>query len=347
VLSLRINQIVSGRVVNVADDGAIYVGRKYRLFRANAEGSAGLTAWVACPAKRRLVEKSRLLCRLFRHEIRGAVVLADGSKVVATRQGLYYGAAGEVALKPARLPQLSPPVKPPMTITGDSQDRILWGEYWGNAELREVRLLVSTDQGRSYEPFFAFQPGEVKHVHNIIEDVKDNCYWVTVGDHDCQPGIGRLSRDLKHFDWLVKGEQKYRAVVLFTFADRLVYATDSEKEPNCICTIDKKTAKWEKLCDTPGSCIHGARFGRWYAVSTGVESFEGFDTNEATLWISANAQDWQQVWAVRKDIWSKKYFQLGVIVLPRGQWDHDLLVFSGQAVRKYDNVVCTAEVLEE
>ncbi len=346
MLTLKIKKTIQGRAVSCDASGRVLIGRDYRLFAAD-DSNLDLVAVAPCPAKRKLIASSRLLCRLFRHEIRGAVTLSD-SKVVATRQGLYYTGPNDITLKPARLPHLAPEIKLPMTITADSEDRIMWGEYWGNPDLRSVRLFVSHDKGRSYEPFFNFKPGEIKHVHNIVEDPYDNCYWVLVGDHFQQSGIGRLSKDLKNFDWLVKGGQKYRAVCIFTLHDRLVYATDSEKEPDRICSLDKATGKWGKICDIPGSCIYAARFGKWYVISTTSEyfDFETIGNKMATLWVSEDCENWQQVFSAEKDIWHKKYFQFGSIILPRGQWDNSEIIFSGQAVKKYDNVTCVAEIVE-
>lgn len=345
---LKIKKYFPGRVVSLAPDNTIFLGRNYKLFSVDAAGNFNLAAIAPCPAKRKLIVTSRLLCRLFRHEIRGVVVLSDNSKVVATRQGLYYGSPDDTILTPADLPELTPEIKRPMTITADSQNRILWGEYWGNPGLRAVRLFVSYNKGHSYEPFFSFKPGEVKHVHNIIEDPHDNCYWVLVGDHAEQSGIGRLSKDLKTFDWLVKGQQKYRAVCAFIFSDQLIYATDSEKEPNHIFRLDKSSGKLEKICDLPGSCIYAARFGKWYTVATTSEyfDFETIGSKMATLWVSDDCENWQQVFTADKDIWNKKYFQFGSLILPRGQWDNNDIIFSGQAVKKYDNVTCIAEIVE-
>lgn len=346
MLSLKIKHKITGKVVGFSPDGQVFLGRGYSLCAVDSQHQAACIAKAPCPAKRRLIEKSRLLSRLFRHEIRGAVVLTDGAKVVATRQGLYYGQSGQMLLTAACIPPLTPEIRQPMTITADSQDRILWGEYWDNPDLRSVRLFVSYDRGRSYEPFFSFKPGEIKHVHNIVEDRDEGCYWVLVGDHSRQAGIGRLSRDLRSFDWFVKGEQKYRAVCVFPFADRLVYATDSEKEPNYICSLDKQTGRQEKICPVPGSCIYAARFGKWFIVSTSAEYF-AFDTigsKAATLWASCDCADWQQVFTASKDVWHKKYFQFGSLILPRGQWGSDRIVFSGQAVKQYDNVTCIAEI---
>ncbi len=341
---LKIIDTLRGRAVKIDRSGKVFIGQKYKLYSYDVDTQKlSLVAQVPCPPLRRLVEPSRLLCRLFRHEIRGFAAFPCGSKAVAARQGLYYGRPGETVLKPASVPR-SPPVMAPLSLTQDSQGRILWGEYWGNNSRRAVRLLASVDKGESYESVFEFKPGEIRHVHSISEDEYDSCYWVFAGDHNKEPGIGRLTKDFKSLEWLVKGEQKYRAVSAFIFKDKIIYGTDTEKDFNGIYSVDKLTGKIEKLCDIPGSAIFSGRFGKWYAISTGVEYFEKCKTTDATLWISRNGLDWEQVYKAPKDIWSIKYFQFGGLVLPKGQWDRDELVFSGRAVKQIDHTVCIATV---
>jgi hypothetical protein len=347
--SLNIKNKVSGRAVGFSDDGKLFLSRKYELYTYSAEQHLELIASVPTSWKRKVIASSRLLCRLFRHELRGAGVLSDGTKIAATRKGLFYGNRNDMVLKPAKVPLLDPSIIAPSNITITSDEKIIWGEYWSNPDLRPVRILTSFDKGRTYEIVWRSKPNEIKHIHSVVEDRIDNCYWVLAGDHFEQSGIGRLSKDFKSFEWLVKGEQKYRAVYVFPLKDRLVYGTDSEKEPDHICSLDKNTGKWERICEIPGSCIYGAKFGKWYTISTTSEYFD-FETvadRMATLWVSKDCESWHQVFAAEKDIWNKKYFQFGSLLLPRGEWESDEIVFSGQAVKEYDDVVCIAEIIED
>ena len=347
MVTIKTKQIAKGRVVNLSDEGDIYIGQNYKIVQYDRDKNLSLVGKVPCKLKRKLIEPSRLLCRLLRHEIRGFEILSDLTKVAATRLGLYYSEPDSTQFKRAEIAEAGLEVKPPMAMTTDSAGRVLWGEYWGNAERREVRLFASNDSGRSYEPFLTFKAGEVKHIHHILEDKFDDCYWVCAGDENTESGIGRLSKDLKNFDWLIKGNQQCRAVTGFVFKDKIVYGTDTNKDFNAIYAVDKINGNVEKLCETPGSCIYAAKFGKWYAVSTSVEYFEKYENNFATLWISSDAVNWQQVYQSQKDGFSMKYFQFGSIVLPRGNWNQDEIVFSGQALKKIENKVFVAEVVNE
>ena len=337
--------MTNGRIISLDSVGKIYVGKNYNLFAYDTDLKPTLVGKIPCSFKRKLIEPSRLLCRAFRHEIRGYAFLPDGESVLITRQGVYYSEQGQVTLRPAKIHGSN--IIQPMTVTVDSRGRILWGEYLGNASRpRNIRLFVSEDKGKNYVQVLEFKKEEILHIHCIMEDSYEDCYWIFVGDHGKEPGIARLSNDLKSLDWLVKGEQKYRAVSGFIFENKIIYATDTEKEYNSICAIDKKNGKVEKICDIPGSSIYSAKFGKWYVISTSVENYEKYKNNKATLWISEDAFNWHQVYSVEKDMWNKIYFQFGSIILPRGIWSRDEIIFSGQALKGIDNKVYVAEIIE-
>jgi hypothetical protein len=347
VSKLKIVDTIEGRVIAISRGGKVYIGRKYKLYSYEIDTKKlSLVTRVPCSPLRRLIQPNRLLCRLFRHEIRGFAVFADGSRAVAVRQGLYYGTPGQTVLQRASVLS-SQPFMAPASLTQDSHGRILWGEYGTNKNRLSVKLFCSEDKGKNYEVVFEFKAGEIRHIHNIIEDLYDNCYLVFAGDHNKEPGIARLTRDFKNLEWLVKGEQKYRAVGAFVFKDKIIYGSDTEIDLNGIYSLDKHTAKVEKLCDIPGSALSYGFFGKWYAVSTWVEYFKKCRTENATLWISRDAVNWKQVLEIPKDMWSKKYFQYGGIIFPAGRWDRNEIVFSGQAVKEFDHKVCVAEIIED
>lgn len=344
---LKIKKILKGRIVHTTPDGIFYLSENYKVYRYDsAKDELTLAVKIPCPAHRKLIEPCRLACRLFRHELRGMAILPDTSKAIVPRQGLFFAEPGQIDVKPATLQTAQPPLRKPMTLTIDRDARLLWGEYWGNNERRQVRICMSQDGGRTYDIVYTFKPGEIRHIHNIQQDPFGNHYWIFAGDHYEEPGIGVLSRDFSSFRWVIKGQQKHRGVNGFIFEDKIVYATDSEKEPNGIYALDKKTGQITKLCDTPGSSIFACKFGKWYVFSTSVEYFEKHKNNLATLWVSSDAENWHQIFQAPKDIWSKKYFQFGGFILPSGHSEKNEIAFSGQAVKKYDNRVCIADIIE-
>lgn len=333
-----------GRAVKVSLDGTLHACRGYELIVSRDHGATWRTAGrLPCKLSRRLAGRVRPAARLLRHEVRALGVLSGGDLVAASREGVYYSVAGEPEFRASTIEAGGQRPFPPMTMTVGPGDRVLWGEYDSRtAHGKPVRLYVSNDRGRSYRIARVFEGGSILHIHNLVFDASLKKYWVLAGDHNHEPGIGLLDEDLSGFDWLVKGEQKYRAVEVFDFGDRLVYGIDSEKERNAIVTLDKRSGRVERLVELEGSVIYAARFGRWYAMSTTVEPSAVNPSRTAALWVSNNGVDWTRAHSAEKDAWDARYFQYGSIVLPRGESNDDTIVFSGQALRGIDGKLMAA-----
>ena len=324
-------------------DGTLYAAHHLHLLRSRDDG-ASWERVAALPRDplRRAAELSRLACRLLRHEVRALAVVGDDRLVAANRRSVFAGHVGDALLARSEVEGGDLAVLPPLCI-GTGPGTVLFGEY-GSPRGRPMRLFASRDGGRRFEAVHHFAPGEVLHVHNIVHDAKQGHYWVLTGDFDQQPGIGKLASDLRHFEWFVRGAQRFRAVEVFDLGDRLVYATDTQLEPNALVTLDKQTGKAERLRDFEGSCIYACRFGSWYAITTTVEPSRVNPSRDATLWVSRDLEHWHCVLRARKDRWSADYFQFGSLVLPRGASDRDVVAVSGQAVERYDGRVWTGRI---
>jgi hypothetical protein len=333
-----------GRAVLAESDGSLYLGRNYDVLRSDDQGRSfrPVTSLPRSPA-RRVAELSRLACRLLRQEVRALARLSDGTLVAANREGVFHGREGDPVLRPSTVENGALSLMPPMRITVGPRDVVVWGEY-GSRGKRPVRLFASRDRGRSFEVVQVLEEGAVAHIHNIVYDAGLDLYWVLAGDHDDEPGIGRLSGDLARFEWFVKGEQRYRAVAAFDFGDRLVYATDTEVEPNGLISLDKTSGRAERLRDFEGSCIYACRFGGIYAITTTVEPSAVNRSPFATLWLSRDGEHWKCAWRAHKDRWSADYFQFGSVVLPAGATPHEEIVFSGQAVSGIDGRTVVARL---
>jgi hypothetical protein len=329
-----------GRAVHADADGTLYAANRYRIFRSRDDGAtwAQLATMPYAPA-RRLARFSRLASRLMRIEVRAIFALHSGDYIAANREGVCFLPAGERVFRRSRVDFGVTPFWPPMTLTLGPGERIVWGEYGGNAERRSVRLFASDDGGRSFSPAFAFPAGEIRHIHNLYFDAALHKYWVLAGDHGHEPGIGLLSADFRDLEWVVKGDQTHRAVCLFDFGDRIVYGTDTEMAPNAVMSLDKATGKLRRVAETDGSCIYACRFGSTYAISTSVEPSKVNACRQAKLLLSRDGETWSEVFSADKDRWDENYFQFGSLVLPRGASDGDTIMFSGQAVRGVDHTV--------
>lgn len=340
-------QSAPGRALLLEADGTVFLGRGYEV-HASRDGGASWTrvASLPCPAWRRLAEPSRLASRLLRQEVRALLRLADGTLVAACRLGVFHGPGTGGRLAPSTIDGEGVPVQFPMRLGRGPGDVVAFGEYVAPRRLRPVRIFASRDGGRRFGVVHTFAPGEIVHVHNVVWDESGGHWWVLSGDHGEEPGIGRLSADFARFEWLVKGEQRYRAVSLFDFGDRLVYATDTEREPNALVSLDKRTGASRRIRELEGSSLHACRFGGLYAVTTSVEPSAVNRSPWATLWLSRDGERWECAWRARKDRWHPNYFQYGTLLVPAGASDCERIWLSGQAVQGLDGRTIAARVRE-
>ncbi|MFX0195796.1 MAG: hypothetical protein ACFFCW_06715 [Candidatus Hodarchaeota archaeon] len=342
-------QTCRGRALFAQSDGTLFRSLHFDIYCSKDDGRTWQCILSIHRSRRRqVVEKSRLVCRLLRQEVRGFIPLAGGGFVASTRNGVNWAPPGNISMQPSIIDTGRTSVKWPMNICADLRGRVLWGEYWGNPKRRSVRIFASDDGGRTFHIVHTFAAGETRHVHNILFDQELDKFWVMCGDHDSDPGVGLLDSDFRNFEWVVKGRQEYRTVCAFNLGKQIVYATDTEMEANGIHVLDKTTGKVEKIAEIDGSCIYATRCGKYYVISTTAEPLKGqADTTNAgiaSIWISSDAYTWRRVYRVKKDIWSYKYFQFGSLVLPRGVSNREVLMFSGQALRGIDGKIFTFEL---
>lgn len=340
---LEIRSRFPGRAVLADPDGTLYIGRNFRVLASRDEGATWnpLFALPRSPM-RRAAELSRLACRLLRHEIRALARLPKGTFVAASRTGVFYGREGQAVLSPSLVADAARPYRPPMRLTVGTGGVVLWGEYTSRRDGQPIRLFASRDGGRVFEVVHTLAGKSVLHIHNIQYDAARDHYWVFAGDHGAEPGIGMLSSDLGSFEWFLRGEQRYRAVTAFDFGDRLIYATDTELETNALISLDKASGRSERLREFDGSCIYACRFGDLCAISTTVEPSPVNKSRWASLWLSADGEQWTRAFRARKDLWSANYFQFGSLVLPAGETPRPTPIFSGQALRGLDGDTITA-----
>jgi hypothetical protein len=331
-----------GRLILAEPPGTLWAGRHTALMRSDDDGASWWRA-SSLPRSplRRLAEASRLACRLLRHEVRALLHLADGRLIGASREGVFHGREGDARLQPSEVVVGALPLLPPMRLGGGPDGAVVFGEY-GDGRRRPIRLFASRDGGRRFEPVARFDAGVVAHIHNVSYDAQRGHYWVLAGDRDAEPGIGMLSADLGRFEWFVKGEQRFRAVVLFDLGDRLLYGTDSEVERNGLISLDKASGRTERLRDFEGSCIYGCRYGGILALTTTVEPSSVNRYDRSCLWLSRDGERWTRAWEARKDRWSSDYFQYGSLVLPVGATDREVVAWSGQAVEGIDGATVFA-----
>jgi len=319
-------------------DGTLYLGRRFEIYRSRDDGQNwSFVCRIPTSSPHRLIQSSRLACRLLRQEIRAMVATSTGAIIAANRAGVFHAPAGEEVMAPSQVVGDPAPYSPPMTITCDAQDRIIWGEY--NARYQHgkpIRVYASRDAGRRFEVVHTFAADEIRHVHGIIADSSHQCFWVLTGDLDHESGIGRLSWDLSTFDWLVRGSQSVRAVDAFDLGDALLFAMDSGLERNHVVRVDKTSGSIERGQPIDSCCINACKCADNLFISTSVTRVPEHRMHPAALWRSRDGESWTKVLTAEKDRWHPARFQYGSIILPRGESKRQTLLLSGQSLHGLD-----------
>jgi len=336
--NLNICGTASGRALLVAQDGALYCGRGYRIYRSHDGGREWvLDCQIRAQGWKPLVSKMKLAARLLRYNIQALRVLPDGSRVAIARNGAYRAQAGDLEMnRKWTLVRGSRPIN----LSADG-DRLLFGEYGGpEMDAVGVRIYCSGDCGEHFEPVYEFPKGDIRHVHNVVFDEYEDHYWVLTGDYDRTPGIAALSKDFRHLDWLDRGNQMVRAVSVLVRPDCLIYGSDTELEANYIIRLEKRSGRYERIAPIDGSSIYSADFGNLALISTCVEPSKVNTSDCASVYGSRDGIKWSKLLSQRKDGFSPTLFQFGLVVLPVVQtqvpcWG----MLSGQAVAENHNRV--------
>lgn len=331
---LRGGAVCSGRVLWIDTTGSLYIAHRFDIFKSQDQGHTWEHCWkVPGSGWKSKFVNIRLAARLLRQEVRTFCLLSDGTGIAVTKSGIFRGErSGE---EPDRKPMdfvMCPENGTPLNIAVDEQDRIFFGDYGFSGQ---KRLYCSFDRGKSFEEIYRFKEGDIRHVHGIQADPYEGGYWVFVGDWDAQPGIAKLSQDLKTLDWVERSSQMVRVVKAIIEPDCLYYGTDAEFEQNYIVRLDKKTGKRELLLPTPGASLHATRFGDCRVIATDVEP--GQREQFSTLYVSKSGGDWKELCRHAKDCWSTKYFQFGTCVLPNNVSETTWGAYSGQALKGIDD----------
>jgi hypothetical protein len=211
----------------------------------------------------------------------------------------------------------------------------VWGEYFDNRERVEVNIFASSDSGNTWDVAHTFPSGAIRHVHNVIYDEWEKCFWVLTGDEGRECKILRASTDFRFWDEVTSGNQQSRAVAAIVTREGLYFATDTPLEQNFIYFLDRG-GKAHKLAAISSSSIYGCKNRNGMFFSTMVEPSRVNLSREAMLIGSADGAGWAEIARWRKDRWPMRLFQYGNAFLPDGENSTNLLAATTIAVENAD-----------
>lgn len=315
----------------------LYASRGYALLRATVNPPATDIEWEQIghyrpAAWRSITSSSELASRLFRDGFHALAVLSSGHLVGAVPHAIVTQPPGEPEFHLSH--KLLRGLRPLHFATTPS-DHIFWGEYFDNPRRDEVHIYASSDKGAHWEVAHTFSSGAIRHVHNIVYDQWETCFWILTGDIGSECRILRASCDFKTVDVVLSGNQQARSAALVPTRDALYFSSDTPLESNHVYRLDRSG----DLCPVTSlssSSIYGCRVGDAVFFSTVVEPSAVNSGRDVCLYGSPDGEHWQHLRQWKKDRWPMGLFQYGNAFLPDGNNTTGLLAVTTIAVERAD-----------
>src|SRR5258706_2700143 len=216
---------------------------------------------------RKLTVATRLSYRLVRDGFHALVVLPSGELIAAVPGAIATLRPEE---KEFRITHVLQRGTRPLNIAVAPDGRVFWGEYFDNLGRDAVYGYGSDDRGASWKGVYSFEKNAIRHVHNIVYDHWENCFWVLTGDVGPECRILRASLDWSRVETVISGNQQARAVAAVPKEDGLYFASDTPLEQNYIYKLDRQQ-NLARLAQIHSSVLCGCSVGNTVFFTTMIE----------------------------------------------------------------------------
>jgi hypothetical protein len=170
-------------------------------------------------------------------------------------------------------------------------------------------------------------PGFARHIHFVCTDL-NNKEWIYfgTGDYDNEPGLYKLNIETKKIEIIGEGDQKWRAVDLIQYDNKLIWGTDCEYDQNYIFSYNLSNGHLSRIATIPGPAYYTTRdkLGNLYIGTT----IEDRKKHKACILKSNDGQSWKIIKEFKKDMWHSKLFGYGVIEFIHGQENLNKLYYN-------------------
>jgi len=306
---------LAGMRIHYLDREGFWASKGSTLYRGTASGHSLRRICDLAPSfAARLRGRWRLTRRLFRSGIHHILPVGGSRLIVVIDRQIAALALSDGPCTAVYTPLVG---SRPLNLCFDSvSETSYYGEYRSNQERTPVRVLASTDGGESWHT--AFTLSGVRHIHGVFADPHSQGVWVTTGDENNESAIWLTTDRFTTLTKVMEGTQQCRAVGLLFTADHVYFGSDSEREPNHLWRLDRRTVAVERLCDVDGSVFWAGYAWDGLCFSTAVEPSLVNRSKRAAVWWSSNGDRWTRLTAFPKDTWPMRLFQYGQVTLPTG-----------------------------
>ena len=285
------------------------VGRRIDISRDNGQSFSTVAHLDFGLAKNRLVS-TRLTARLLRLNPKHCLRL-NASRFVIVAAGKVY--LLDIDNKTADIVSAISGSRP-LRMAYDG-NYLYYGEYHRNADRLPIRIFRSGDEGRSWQVCHTFHG--IRHVHGIYFDQYSQHLWITTGDIGNEAAIWKADVAFSSILPVLIGSQQTRAIDLLFTEQKVYFGTDAPEEQNYLYSMDRDGTALTALGAAPGPVFHALNTGEQQYFSTACEPSENLQLTQATLLSVANGSI-KQIYQLKKDRYSMKYFQYGQLLFPSG-----------------------------
>ncbi len=322
-MKYEIKRFLPGIQVQWTFNETLWASRRDQIL-SSVDGGKNWTRVFTIPTQpvKRISSRIPFLRRLFRLGIRSYLQLSDREIIIFCNRAIFL--ASRNYRNPVLLGSVrhgSGPLSKGCCV--DDKGNAYYGEYWRNPQHDSVAVHLWERGGTSWDPYYVFPPGAIRHIHAVQFDPFWKKVWIATGDEDSECNIGYFDRSLavklKH---IAAGHQNSRAVSLL-FTEKYVYwgsdgGRGTSVKANHIYRWCRRTEKIEQVAEVGGPVYYSTmdQAGRLF-VSTVVEGAASERDRYAHLWMSVDGLNWNEVWRCSKDRYP---FLLGygVLSFPQG-----------------------------
>ncbi len=329
-MNLKIKRKINLKV-HYVQGSIIWASKDYSLYKSKdlgntwkKQGTIKVSFW------KKILNKIRILKRLFRLGILNVLVLSQEEIIITTRNYLYKK-KGKKIKKVHKFKYRNPLQQ---GITKDSQGNIYYGEYWTNPKRKKVTIYKSTDQGKSWKEFYSFPPKEIRHIHFIKYDTYSGLLWIGTGDQNKESKILTINPKNKEIKIIGEGRQDWRAVSLIFTEKNIYWGTDDPSNNNFIYCYNRESEKKEIVQKSNNPFYYSFKTKDFLFFATTVEKKKN---NWSKIFISSNGKKWHSLLKFKKDF-LPYIFSYGKIQFPLGETLRNNLIFTPIGVKSFDGV---------
>lgn len=304
----------------------------------NGQGWKKLATVPAKPLNRLLV-KFECFRRLMRLGVKAYVQLSNREFIIFQGAEIFWWHQEQPELQRiGRVRQGSGPL--PSGCCVDDEGNVYYGEYWRNPEREEARVYSWKSGAETWQQFYTFPAGAIRHIHALQFDPVSHKVWVATGDHDRESQIGYFDQSDSTPRLIVvdSGHQMARAVSLMFTRDYVYWGTDAGRgtgvKANHIYRWSRYNEQVAQVGEVGGPVYYSMvdQEARLF-VSTVVEGSDSEPDRFARLWMSENGTEWNEITRWRKDNYPF-LFGYGVMSFPGGLNSGSKIYLVGNGVEK-------------